>query len=104
MMPTVPRFVSVRQMQDAMRHLGFTMVGVKPNAGLNGVSLWRHPARIGLEFTVSDADYKADARLMYTIELARDIFRRAEMFLSKTPDNADGVRFLLDGKSGESGP
>ncbi len=97
MIPSTPSFVTIAQMQGAMKYLGFTMIGVKPHAGLVGVSLWKHPARPNLEFTVSDADYQSGARLMYTIELARDIFARAQMFLSKTPDSAVGVRFHLEG-------
>jgi hypothetical protein len=93
-----PRYVSVKQMQHALRHIGLAMIGVRPSGGIAGVTLWRHKNRPNEEFTLSDPDYKAGARLMYTYELAIEIFARARMFVNGQPDLSEGMKFHLDGK------
>jgi hypothetical protein len=97
--PSPPEYISPAQMNAAMRQVGFKLVGSKPHSGFNGVTLWVHADRRGLEFTLPDPDYLLFDRLVYTIALARDIFSRATSFAKGTKPSEDGMRLELEPKS-----
>ena len=93
--PTPPRYVSLAQMQAALRKLGFIMVGVRPNSGFDGATVWKHPARPSIEFTVSDPDVDQRGRQVYAMATAMEIWSRANMFANGQRDN-DGVRIEIE--------
>lgn len=93
--PPPPRYVSLAHMQAALRRLGFIMVGVRPNSGFDGATVWKHPARPNIEFTVSDPDVEQRGRHVYPIATAMEILSRANMFANAQRDN-DGVRIEIE--------
>lgn len=93
--PPPPQFVSVRQMQAALRRRGFIMVGVRPNSGFDGASVWKHPKRPNAEFTVSDPDVERRGRFFYAVATATEIITRASMFATGQRDT-DGVRIEIE--------
>ena len=96
-------WISVDQMQDAMRQLGFRMVGVKPNSGFDRVTVWEHPARPKLEFTVSDADIERKNAVFYSYAVAYEIVNRAHMFRISMPDR-DGFPLEIETDTQDAKP
>lgn len=71
------------------------MVGIRPNSGFDGATVWKHPKRPQAEFTVSDPDVERRGRQMYPVATALEIMSRAKMFAAGQRDD-DGVRIEIE--------